>query len=141
MMDDVKHKICEQKKNNEVHCFLAFGIFCIAFYFHFSLRTSFLFIHIYTHTHIYICPVTSEIWEYNTEHSKLASLCRDRGVVSEYRSSFNALQVLLSFTESQNGGGWQGPLWVTQPNPLPKQGHPEQAAQHRGQAGLESLQL
>jgi len=26
-------------------------------------------------------------------------------------------------TESQNGGGWKGPLWVTQPNPLPKQGH------------------
>ena len=42
--------------------------------------------------------------------------------------------------ESQHGQGWQGPLWVTQPNPLPKQGHPEQAAQHRGQAGLEYLQ-
>jgi len=42
--------------------------------------------------------------------------------------------------ESQHGRGWQGPLWVTQPNPLPKQGHPEQAAQHRGQAGLEYLQ-
>jgi len=27
------------------------------------------------------------------------------------------------FTESQNGRGWEGPLWVTQPNPLPKQGH------------------
>ena len=32
-------------------------------------------------------------------------------------------------TESQNGRGWKGPLWVTQPNPLPKQGHPQQAAQ------------
>jgi len=32
-------------------------------------------------------------------------------------------------------GGWKGPLWVTQPNPLPKQGHPEQSAQHRGQGG------
>ena len=42
--------------------------------------------------------------------------------------------------ESQHGGGWQGPLWVPQPNPLPKQGHPEQGAQHRGQAGLEYLQ-
>ena len=31
--------------------------------------------------------------------------------------------------ESQHGRGWQGPLWVPQPNPLPKQGHPEQAAQ------------
>jgi len=26
-------------------------------------------------------------------------------------------------TESQNGRGWKGPLWVTQSNPLPKQGH------------------
>ena len=43
-------------------------------------------------------------------------------------------------TESWNGRGWKGPLWVTQPNPLPKQGHPEQAAQHRVQAGLEYLQ-
>jgi len=43
-------------------------------------------------------------------------------------------------TESQDGRGWQGPLWVTQPNPLPKQGHPEQAAQHRGQVWLEYLQ-
>jgi len=36
--------------------------------------------------------------------------------------------------------GWKGPLWVTQPNPLPKQGHLEQAAQHHVQAGLEYLQ-
>jgi len=42
--------------------------------------------------------------------------------------------------ESQHGRGWQGPLWVPQPSPLPKQGHPEQAAQDRGQAGLEYLQ-
>ena len=50
------------------------------------------------------------------------------------------LRVTTPFTESQHGRGWKGPLWVTQPNPLPKQGHPEQAAQHRGQAGLEYLQ-
>ena len=43
-------------------------------------------------------------------------------------------------TESQHGRGGKGPLWVTQPNPLPKQGHPQQAAQHRVQAGLEYLQ-
>ena len=43
-------------------------------------------------------------------------------------------------TESQNVRGWKGPLWVTQSNPLPKQGHPEQAAQDRVQAGLEYLQ-
>ena len=38
--------------------------------------------------------------------------------------------------ESQHGQGWKGPLWVTQPNPLPKQGHPEQAAQDLVQPGL-----
>ena len=43
-------------------------------------------------------------------------------------------------TESQHGRGWQGPLWVTQPNPLPKQGHPEQAAQDLVQVRLEYLQ-
>jgi len=43
-------------------------------------------------------------------------------------------------TESQHGRGWKGPLWVTQPNPLPKQGHLRQAAQDRVQAGLEYLQ-
>jgi len=43
-------------------------------------------------------------------------------------------------TESQNGRGWKGPLWVTQSNPLPKQGHPEQAVQDHVQVGLESLQ-
>ena len=43
-------------------------------------------------------------------------------------------------TGSQHGRGWKGPLWVTQPNPLPKQGHPEQAAQDRVQEGLEYLQ-
>jgi len=37
--------------------------------------------------------------------------------------------------ESQDGRGWQGPLWVTQSNPLPKQGHPEQAAQDKGGHG------
>ena len=43
-------------------------------------------------------------------------------------------------TESENGRGWKGPLWVTQSNPWPKQGHPEQAAQDRVQVGLEYLQ-
>ena len=38
--------------------------------------------------------------------------------------------------ESQHGRGWKGPLWVTQPNSLPKQGHAEQAAQHRIQGVL-----
>ena len=36
--------------------------------------------------------------------------------------------------------GLAGPSGVTQPNPLPKQGHPEQAAQDLVQAGLEYLQ-
>jgi len=50
------------------------------------------------------------------------------------------MNLTIQITESQNGRGWKGPLWVTQPNPLPKQGHPEPAAQHRVQAGLEYLQ-
>jgi len=50
------------------------------------------------------------------------------------------VSTLQRFTESQNGRGWKGPLWVTQPNPLPKQGHPEQAAEDLVQAGLEDLQ-
>jgi len=36
--------------------------------------------------------------------------------------------------------GLEGTSGVTQPNPLNKQGHPEQAAQHRVQPGLEYLQ-
>ena len=43
-------------------------------------------------------------------------------------------------SESQHGRGWQGPLGIPQSHPLPKQGHPEQAAQHRVQPGLEYLQ-
>jgi len=31
---------------------------------------------------------------------------------------------------------WRGPLGITRSDPLPKQGHPEQAAQHRVQAGF-----
>ena len=46
----------------------------------------------------------------------------------------------VHYKESQHGQGWQGPLGITQPNPLLKQGHPEQAAQHRVQVGLEYLQ-
>jgi len=42
--------------------------------------------------------------------------------------------------ESQNVRGWKGPLWDIHSNPLPKQGHPEQAAHDQVQAGLEYLQ-
>jgi len=48
--------------------------------------------------------------------------------------------VWTMLTESQHGRGWKGPLWVIQSNPLPKQGHPEQAAQDLVQVGLECLQ-
>ena len=47
---------------------------------------------------------------------------------------------LNRITESQNRRGWKGPLWVNQSNPLPKQGHLQQAAQDLVQAGLEYLQ-
>ena len=43
-------------------------------------------------------------------------------------------------TESQNGRGWKRSLWVTQPNPLPKQSHLQQAVEDLVQAGLEYLQ-
>ena len=56
------------------------------------------------------------------------------------KSSSTSAVVSFALTESQNGRGWKGPLWVTQPNPLPKQGHPQQAAQDLVQAGLEYLQ-
>ena len=56
------------------------------------------------------------------------------------KASNDLTETSFTVTESQNVRGWQGPLWVTQSNPLPKQGHPEQAAQHRIQAGLEYLQ-
>ena len=59
---------------------------------------------------------------------------------SPTREESTCLSGMGTSSESQNGSGWKGPLWVTQSNPLPKQGHPEQAAQHRVQAGLEYLQ-
>jgi len=46
----------------------------------------------------------------------------------------------MTSTETQNGRGWKGPLWVIWFNPLPKQGHPEQAAQDLVQVDLEYLQ-
>ena len=55
-------------------------------------------------------------------------------------TSWSGAKRLVLITEWQNGRGWKGPLGVTQPNPLPKQGHPEQAAQDLVQAGLEYLQ-
>jgi len=68
--------------------------------------------------------------------------CGQRGLVS-LRAGKKRKQMKgcsLQITESQNGRGWKGPLWVTQSNPLPKQGHPEQAAQELVQVGLEYLQ-
>jgi len=44
-----------------------------------------------------------------------------------------------TLTGSQNVQSWQGPLWVIYPNPLPKQGHLQQAAQDCVQVGLEYL--
>ena len=43
-------------------------------------------------------------------------------------------------TESQNGRGWKGPLRSSNPAPLLKQGHLQQAAQDLVQASLEYLQ-
>ena len=70
------------------------------------------------------------------DKSSLMPLCRQ---TAELPASAY-LEMPRRIPESQHGRGWKGPLWVTQPNPLPKQGHPEQAAQHGVQAGLEYLQ-
>ena len=40
-----------------------------------------------------------------------------------FAAGATSLGQLEGITESQNGRGWKGPLWVTQSNPLPKQGH------------------
>ena len=82
---------------------------------------------------------TGRCWE------KLSfTLCRERGLVNACLQILKYWSFGISdfyrITESQNVRGWQGPLWVTQPNPLPKQGHPEQAAQDLVQAGVEYLQ-
>jgi len=53
---------------------------------------------------------------------------------------FSDKRLCVWITESQKVGGWKGPLWVTQSNPLPKQGHLQQAAQDLVQGGLEYLQ-
>ena len=42
--------------------------------------------------------------------------------------------IITESQNSQNGRGWKGRLWVTQSNPLPKQGHLQQAAQDLVQA-------
>jgi len=72
------------------------------------------------------CPVTSCV-------SVLASDCSFFAACWLKAESQN-------HTESQHGRGWQGPLWVTQPNPLPKQGHPEQAAQHHVQTDFQLVE-
>ena len=60
--------------------------------------------------------------------------------IGDFRVTENELCHCFQFTGSQTGQGWKGPLWVTQSNTLPKQGHPEQTAQDLVQAGLEYLQ-
>ena len=55
-------------------------------------------------------------------------------------TSLLASLLVLDPTESQHGRGWKGSPGITQSHPLPKQGHPQQAAQHRVQPGLEYLQ-
>ena len=79
-------------------------------------------------TQIIVC--TPEKWDIITR----------KGGERTYTQLVRLVILVSGPAESQHGRGWQGPLWVTQPNPLPKQGHPEQAAQHRGQAESEYLQ-
>jgi len=53
----------------------------------------------------------------------LAPLGGRQGSSDEGSSSLSWWPLADRITESQNVGGWKRPLWVTQPNPLPKQGH------------------
>ena len=55
---------------------------------------------------------------------------------------FSDKRLCVWITESQKVGGWKGPLWVTQSNPLPKQGHLQQAAENLVQvAGQERVSM
>ena len=76
-------------------------------------------------------PTCWKTLAFNEKHT----LQKQQGLITKSsRSSLNRSH------RSQNVQGWKGPLGITQPNPLPKQRHPEQAAQHCVQAGLEYLQ-
>jgi len=68
------------------------------------------------------------------------ALTKPTAATSNKKQAPAKISLKLFTSESQNGRGWKGPLGVTQPNPLPKQGHPEQVAQDLVQAGLEYLQ-
>jgi len=62
-------------------------------------------------------------------------------VLSSTFGPYDGFSAVISsfYTESQHDGGWKGPLEITQSSPLPKQGHPEQAAQDCFQTGFEYL--
>ena len=57
-----------------------------------------------------------------------------------FRAMFDLLVFLFNSHRIPECSGLEGTLGSSSPTPLPKQGHPEQAAQHRVQAGLEYLQ-
>jgi len=92
------------------------------------------------------CLLTSSLCLARELRRKKAIACSTLSAVTAREENLGVLQTwqqaaeISRIPESQHGWGWQGPLWVPQPNPLPKQGHPEQAAQHRVHAGLEYLQ-
>ena len=85
------------------------------------------------------CPSQSVIFTVCVESARTAWIAAGLAASRSRERVFVALGP-HRIPESQHGRGWKGPLWVTQPNPLPKQGHPVQAAQDLVQVGLEYLQ-
>jgi len=96
-----------------------------------------------------ICSTTHHVLAVGCDHPLTPRAAPPRGCMRRLLVSTrcnllmpfpNSVEKWYRIPESQQGWGWKGPLWVTQPNPLTKQGHPQQAAQHLVQAGLEYLQ-
>jgi len=73
--------------------------------------------------------LTTSIEVHSTVTTKGATDDHQPLIILKFCEKHNPIFVLLHrITESQNGRGWKGPLWVTQSNSLPKQGHPEQTS-------------
>jgi len=94
-------------------------------------------------TQLSVCLAMKLLFHMTMELPKFA--VRFQSSHAALRAIFSSYPIVLllsphRITESQHGRGWKGPLWVTQPNPLLKQGLLQQAAQDHVQAGLEYLQ-
>ena len=74
-------------------------------------------------------------------HSFSTFSSKDSSYISFGKNCIHKIQLLLwmaSVTEPQHGGGWEGPLWVTQPKPPAQAGSPRAGctAARPGGAGI-----